>query len=218
MSRPLLITDCDEVLLHMVVPFGAWLDEAHHIHFDLDSGEFVDALRHKASGLVVEQTAVWPLLRAFFETEMHRQQPIVGAVEALSAIGEFADIVVLTNLVDEERTARAAQLCAVGINCPVYTNQGGKGALMAKIIADYNPSVTAFVDDLSHQHSSVAKHAPDVWRLHMVGEPRVACNVKPSPDAHARIDDWTRATPWLIEKLTSGATASSERKGKLHDQ
>ena len=25
MSRPLIITDCDEVLMHMVVPFGAWL-------------------------------------------------------------------------------------------------------------------------------------------------------------------------------------------------
>ena len=51
MSRPLLITDCDEVLLHMVVPFAEWLDEAHHIHFDVDSGDFVNALRHKATGL-----------------------------------------------------------------------------------------------------------------------------------------------------------------------
>ena len=31
MKRPLLITDCDEVLLHMVAPFGQWLDEAHDI-------------------------------------------------------------------------------------------------------------------------------------------------------------------------------------------
>lgn len=210
MSRPLLISDCDEVLLHMVVPFAEWLDEAHHIHFDLDSGEFVDALRHKASGLVVEQTHVWPLLRGFFETEMHRQQPILGAVEALAVIAEHADIVVLTNLVDEEREARAAQLRAIGIDCPVYTNQGGKGALMASIIADYNPSVTAFVDDLAHQHASVAKHMPDVWRLHMIGEPRVARNIGVATAAHARIDDWASATPWLVERLTSGISAPKE--------
>ena len=37
-GRPLIITDCDEVLLHMVVPFAEWLDEAHGIHFDLDHG------------------------------------------------------------------------------------------------------------------------------------------------------------------------------------
>ena len=36
MSRPLLITDCDEVLLHMVAHFGAWLDEAHDLDFALD--------------------------------------------------------------------------------------------------------------------------------------------------------------------------------------
>ncbi|MFM2410423.1 MAG: hypothetical protein RL481_1251, partial [Pseudomonadota bacterium] len=35
MNRPLLVSDCDEVLLHMVVPFRDWLDEVHHIHFDL---------------------------------------------------------------------------------------------------------------------------------------------------------------------------------------
>ncbi|MEA3040839.1 MAG: hypothetical protein QOC65_328, partial [Sphingomonadales bacterium] len=37
MSRPLLITDCDEVLLHMLVHFGEWLDEAHGCDLRLDS-------------------------------------------------------------------------------------------------------------------------------------------------------------------------------------
>ena len=45
MSRPLIITDCDEVLLHMVVPFRDWLDEVHEVHFDLTNHGFVDALR-----------------------------------------------------------------------------------------------------------------------------------------------------------------------------
>ena len=35
--RPLLITDCDEVLLHMVRHFGTWLGEAHGIDFDMAS-------------------------------------------------------------------------------------------------------------------------------------------------------------------------------------
>ena len=34
--RPLLITDCDEVLLHMVSHFADWLSEAHALAFDLD--------------------------------------------------------------------------------------------------------------------------------------------------------------------------------------
>ena len=34
MTRPLLICDCDEVLLHMVRHFGTWLRERHDIAFD----------------------------------------------------------------------------------------------------------------------------------------------------------------------------------------
>jgi hypothetical protein len=201
MSRPLLITDCDEVLLHMVVPFGEWLDEAHGILFDLETGDFSGALSYKATGETVPGTVVWPLLKGFFETEMHRQPPIVGAVEAVNALAVHADVVVLTNLTDDVREGRAAQLRAVGIDFPVYTNQGGKGEPLARIVADFNPSVTVFVDDLAHQHSSVEEHAPHVYRLHMIGEPRIARHMKTSPAAHARIDDWHSATGWIMDRF-----------------
>ena len=205
MSRPLLITDCDEVLLHMVVPFAEWLDEAHHIHFDVDSGDFVNALRHKATGLALGHEEIWPLLRGFFATEMHRQYPIDGALEAIHDIAKVADVIVLTNLNDEEREVRIHQLREVGVEFPVYTNQGGKGPLLTRLVAQYNPSVTVFVDDLGHNHSSVAEHAPDVWRLHMVGEPRLQPQIKPHHDAHARIDDWASARQWILERFEGGA-------------
>jgi hypothetical protein len=201
MSRPLLITDCDEVLLHMVVPFAEWLDEVHHIHFDLDSGNFAEALRHKSTGLVVEGGGIFALLRGFFATEMHRQTPINGALDALTQIGAMADIVVLTNLTDDERDGRIAQLKAVGIDHPVFTNQGGKGEPLARIIADYAPSVAVFVDDLAHQHSSVEEHAPDVFRLHLVGEPRLSPRIKTPAAAQARIDDWPSATRWIMDRF-----------------
>jgi hypothetical protein len=201
MSRPLLITDCDEVLLHMVVPFGQWLDEAHDIMFDLDRQDFFGALTQKADGSKVQGERIWPLLKGFFETEMHRQQPITGAVDAINALAEHADVVVLTNLTDDARGWRADQLRAVGIDFPVFTNQGGKGELLAQIIADHAPSVAVFVDDLVHQHESVAKHAPDVFRLHMIGEPRVARHVQPAPAAHARIDDWQAARGWIMDRF-----------------
>jgi hypothetical protein len=207
MNRPLLITDCDEVLLHMVVPFAEWLDEAHGVHFDIDTlfdgetGGYLNAMRHKASGDPVDPKKVWPFLKGFFETEMHRQRPIIGAVDAINALGQHADVVVLTNLTDDVRDARAAQLQALGIDVPVYTNQGGKGALLARIVSDYKPSVAVFVDDLAHQHQSVADETPDVLRLHMVGEPRVATQIKTPKAAHARIDDWATAQHWITARF-----------------
>ena len=111
----------------------------------------------------------------------------------------------LTNLNDEEREGRIHQLREVGVEFPVYTNQGGKGPLLSRLVADYRPTTTVFVDDLGHNHSSVAEHAPDVWRLHMVGEPRLAARIKPHRDAHARIDDWASARQWILERFEGGA-------------
>lgn len=201
MSRPLLITDCDEVLLHMVVPFAEWLDEAHHIHFDLDLGDFANALRHKATGELVPGPNIWPLLQDFFKSEMPRQRAIDGAVEAVNAIAADADVVILTNLTDDFQIARTEQLRGLGIDFPVVTNQGGKGEPLARIVADYAPSVTVFVDDLAHQHVSVAEHAPEVWRLHMVGEPRLQPFIRTPDAAHHRIDDWQNATGWIIDRF-----------------
>ncbi len=207
MSRPLLITDCDEVLLHMVVPFGEWLAEAHDIYFDLDrlynpkTGGYLNAMQHKSSGVAVASDRVFPLLKAFFETEMHRQPLISGAAEAVNAIARHADVVVLTNLTDDACAGRVAQLRELGIDFPVVTNQGGKGEPLLRIIAEYAPSVAVFVDDLVFQHSSVAEHAPEVFRLHMVGEPRIAPYALTAGDAHVRIDDWAGAQTWIMDRF-----------------
>jgi hypothetical protein len=218
MSKPLLISDCDEVLLHMVAPFRDWVDEAHDIHFDFESGDFVGALRHKYDGTTIEPAKIWPLLTGFFDTEMHRQKAIDGAVAAINRLSEVADVVILTNLMEDRAGPRAEQLRAVGVDFPVYCNQGGKGAKMASIIAEYEPSVTVFVDDLGHQHKDIAELLPHVWRLHLVGEPLLAPNIKPTRAAHARIDDWGDAEHWIRDKLLGGVHAPILEKPILEEE
>ena len=207
MTRPLLITDCDEVLLHMVVPFREWLGEAHDVDFALDRRSFADALTHRATGETVEQQKVWPLLDGFFATEMDRQQPVPGAIDALARIGEVADIVVLTNLGDHCHAGRVAQLERHGIRHRVVCNQGGKGVPVQKLLDEYRPSVAAFVDDLPQHHDSVARRTTGVHRLHMVAEPELAPHVPAAPDAHARIDDWNSAADWLLARFAEGPAA-----------
>ena len=201
MSRPLLITDCDEVLLHMVPHFGAWLDEAHDIDFRPVGGAFETALTRRASGDLVPSQDVWPLLEGFFRTEMDRQTLVPGAGEALERIAEIADIVILTNLQDWCHAGRAAQLDALGIRHRVVCNQGGKGRPVAKLAAEHRSSVTVFVDDLEGHHESVAREAPDVFRLHMIAEPAIAPTIPAAPHAHARIDDWTIAADWILARF-----------------
>jgi len=201
MNRPLLITDCDEVLLHMVSHFAEWLDEAHQVQFDLDSGQFAEAMTDRRTGEIVPPDRVWPLLDGFFRTEMHRQTVVPGALEALGTIAEVADIVILTNLGDEAHGWRVDQLARHGIRHDVVCNRGGKGVPVREIVARYSASCSVFVDDLPVHHASVARHAPEVWRLHMVAEPRIAKVLPAAEHAHARIDDWTAATPWILDRL-----------------
>lgn len=204
MSRPLVITDCDEVLLHMVAPFRDWLDEAHGVTFSMAGNDFATALTRQDTGALVEGPEIWRLLNAFFDTEMHRQLPIVGAVEGVAKLAEHADVVILTNLNDHRQITRTNQLRDVGIEARVFTNQGPKGPALQAILDEYRPGHAVFIDDLPQHHGSVAEIAPHVTRLHLCGEPllapHIACAHK-AGHAHARIDDWASALPWLLERI-----------------
>lgn len=202
MKRPLLITDCDEVLLHMVSHFAGWLEAEHDVRFALETGRFTDAMTRVSTGEPLDMDQGWILLEAFFRGEMHRQTLVPGAVEALGRIGEIADIVILTNLGNEAHPWRVEQLASHGIRHDVICNSGGKGTPVKDILKKMRPTRTAFVDDLPMHHASVAKHAPKVWRLHMIAEPRVASAVPKAEYAHARIDDWPTASDWILERFT----------------
>ncbi|HEX8064611.1 MAG TPA: HAD family hydrolase [Allosphingosinicella sp.] len=199
-GRPLFVTDCDEVLLHMVSHFADWLAEAHDLSFDLSAPGFRDALRD-ADGKPIEAERVWPLLDQFFAGEMHRQNLVPGAAEALAAISDHADIVILTNIGDEFEAGRIEQLERFEIRHRVLCNRGGKGRPVLELIEAAGPSATVFVDDLAVHHESVANHAPQVWRLHMIAEPRLAAHTPPAAHAHARIDSWDEAVPWILDRL-----------------
>lgn len=208
MNRPLLITDCDEVLVHMLTHFADWVDEAHGFEFSLDAKHFRDAVRDRRDGQPVPEAKIWPLLDSFFDSEMHRQNIVPGAAEALAEIAEVADIVVLTNIGDQYHANRVRQLEAFDIRHRVLCNQGGKGRPVAELIEQARPSVAVFVDDLHIHHESVAKHAPEVWRLHMIAEPRVAAHMPAAQHAHARIDEWSAAKSWILNRFADGAAAT----------
>jgi hypothetical protein len=199
-GRPLLVTDCDEVLLHMVSHFADWVAEAHDLSFDLSAPGFRDALRGP-NGESVAAERVWPLLDQFFAGEMHRQNVVPGAVEALAEISAHADIVILTNIGDEYEAGRVEQLERFDIRHRVLCNRGGKGRPVLELVEAVRPTATVFVDDLAVHHESVATHAPQVWRLHMIAESRLAAHTPPAPHAHARIDRWPEAVPWILERL-----------------
>jgi hypothetical protein len=203
MTRPLVVTDCDEVLLHMVRHFREWLGEAHDIDFPLDANPFSSMIRRGESESLPDAEK-WRYLSLFFDSEMHRQTAIEGAAAAIAELAREADVVVLTNLTDGYQAMRTAQLRDHGIAARVFTNQGPKGSALRRIVEEYAPSRTVFVDDIAQHHASAAEVSPEVLRLHFCGEPAVAphipCALK-AGHAHARLDTWAEALPWMLEAL-----------------
>ena len=205
--KGLLICDCDEVLLHMVRHFGVWLRERHDIDFTANGGDFATSMKRRNGGPPPTREEMWGLLDQFFPAEMHRQTLVPHAREALAALSEIADVVILTNLGDHNRQPRIEQLLGHDMPYRVETNQGGKGDPVSRLVAEFGDPVTVFVDDLAVHHASVAKHAPHVHRLHMISEPDLAPNVPAAPDAHARIDDWRTAQAWISDIFAAGHPA-----------
>ena len=209
MTRPLIVSDCDEVLLFMVSHFKDWLEASQGVDFHLDGHNFAEALRWKKSGDLLEPADIWKMLGRFFDTEMDTQTAIPGAVEAINTLQEHADVVILTNLVDERREKRAEQLAKVGIEAPVYTNQGPKGPALKAILEEHGADrPTVFIDDLAQHHASVREVSAAVIRLHMCGEPTIAQAItcaRTAGDADARIDQWDEAVPWILKQFERAA-------------
>mgnify|MGYP002784722276 CR=1 FL=1 len=204
MSRPLVISDCDEVLLHMVAHFKEWLEESEGVRFELKGNNFGTAMRWADTGEPLEQKEIWRFLGGFFDTQMHRQLPIAGAIDAINRLAERADVVILTNLNDDRQERRTRQLAEHGLHARVYTNQGPKGPALKAILDEFSPSKAIFIDDLPQHHQSAAEMVPGVSRLHLCGEPMIAPHIDCAHEAghaHARIDRWDEALPWLLDEL-----------------
>jgi hypothetical protein len=195
--RPLLICDCDEVLLHFVGPFQDYLAQSHGITLSLDSFALSGNMRH-ADGSQVNGKDFMPLLENFFDTHMTTQTPAPGAITALQRISEIADIVILTNIADRHAQVRTTELARMGMPYRVLGNNGPKGLPVTELVKEFGPTRTVFIDDLPGHHASVRAYAPRVHRLHMVADPRLRGLIPRAPDADVRIDDWAIALPHIL--------------------
>ena len=198
--KPLLICDCDEVLLHFVTPFAAYLAAEHALTLNLDSFALTGNIRD-ADGVAIDGSRVMPLLGGFFDTHMPTQTPAPGAAKALAAIAAIADVVILTNITDGHAELRASELARLGMPYRVVGNSGGKGAPVRALIEHYRPTRSVFVDDLPPHHNSVKREAPEVHRVHMVAEPKLRGLIPDAPDADVRLDDWSQAGPYILRYM-----------------
>ena len=196
--KPLLICDCDEVLMHFAEPFAEHVDEAHAMTLEFGSFALSGNIREKDSGNPVADDRIPELLGSFFTTGLHRQRPTPGAAQALEQLASVYDVIVLTNIEECHAARRVEQLVAAGMDYEVYCNRGPKGPALARLLEEHGADQAVFVDDLPPHHASVKREAPHVYCLHMVADMRLRGLIPAARQADARIDDWAEAAPHLL--------------------
>jgi hypothetical protein len=197
-GRPLLIVDADEVLLRFVEGFDRFLDR---------QGLFLDLTAYRLHGNVKRRDDLKPILDVEvtallddFRRDLDWLEHVEGARDGLHALSRQLDIVVLTNISPAQADARRRNLEGFGLDLPVVANSGLKGESV-KALAARSGRPSFFVDDIPHNLASAAQHAPDVTRIHLIGDDRLKPLLPAAETAHYRAEGWKDAQAFIVSKL-----------------
>jgi hypothetical protein len=123
-----------------------------------------------------------------------------GARESLERLSPLLDIVVLSNVTKAQAPARLRNLARHGFAYPLLTNGGLKGPAV-KELAGRSGNPVFFVDDIPQQLASAAEEAPNVFRIHLIGDDRLKPLLPPAPQAHLRAENWRDAETFIRARL-----------------
>lgn len=198
-QRPLLICDVDEVVLHFVAPFEAYLNERgmylRKTSFKLsgniisiDTGESLSAISSSALAL------------QFHEEYVDRQPIIADAQPILTALAAQFQIVFLTNVAAELSMRRRNHLAALGLDFPVLQNNGSKAEAVAQL-ADFTTSPTIFIDDLPMHHSMIKSTSPEVFCIHYMADSDFRKIAKIDQEVAEKAEDWQQIKSLCMQKI-----------------
>lgn len=190
-DRALVICDVDEVVVHFLKGLEAFLAERD---LWLDPGSFAlnGNIRRLSDNAPLAVDDLGPLLMDFFAARTRTLEAIAGAAEALADIASSADVVMLTNLPEEFRADRIANLAGHGIPYPVVTNAGPKGPAIRSLAAGRRAPVI-FIDDNHGYLLSAREHSPETHLVHFLQDPRFGRHVGHFDYVSLRTDNWSEA-------------------------
>lgn len=209
-ERPLVLSDADEVLLQFALPLENFLEE-QGLYLDLTSFRLVGNIKMKDTHEAVDQQVVSALLGELFASRAGSFPAVPGAAEALAQLARWVQIVVVSNVPQGSRQARADSLKSHGMPYPLIANEGEKGPAVREIIARHKAPVI-FIDDLPQNIASVATHAAHVHRIHFVADPRLRPLLDQAEHAHARIDEWPAALNHITAHFLAHGFSDDEAK------
>ena len=198
-DRPLLVLDVDDVVLEFIRPFPHFL-KSRGYGLTLASFRLTGNIAETASGRLIEQPEVTTLLGDFFDAQADWQSITDGAAQALAALGDRAEIILLTAMPHRHRGVRRAHLDALGLNYPLLTTEMAKGPAVARLRGKSGRPVV-FVDDQPHNLASVRESVADANLFHLMADNSLRTFLPSVPDNVIVVQDWHEAAPKIAGAL-----------------
>lgn len=198
-GRPLIVTDADEVVAYFIAGLERFLERQGH-WLDLKSFAITGNIRQHGSNEAITREKVQDLLAEFFTTDTELLDPVDGAAEALLALNNRAQIIVLSNVPPSALEARQRWLRRHGMDYPLVANSGSKG-LPLRFLASRISAPVFFLDDLPPHLDAVAEQASSVCLLHFIADKRLAALVGPANSCHMHTSHWPDARAFIEARL-----------------
>jgi hypothetical protein len=198
-DRPLIVSDVDEVLVRFIRGMEDYLAE-RGLYYDWKHYDFDGTIRRRADETLVTRDEMMQIHDGFLRDRLEHLEPVPGGAEALIALSERAQIVILTNLPAQATEQRRRGLEKLGLRHPIIANVGGKGPAM-RHLAGLVEAPTFFLDDLPSHHASVAVASPNTTRVHFVDDERLV-KLMGVADSHHRTDQWPVARAFIEDRLS----------------
>ncbi len=195
---PLLITDADEVLLRFVDGFIRFL-EARGLTLDLSSYRLHGNVMRKDDGSKLIDIEVTALLEEF-RADLDWLDAVEHATEVLAGLQGELQTVVLSNVTPAQAPARVRNLARLGFDFPLLANSGWKGEAV-RALARRAGVPAFFMDDIPQHLAHAAETAPEVFRIHLIGDERLKPLMAPAPAAHLHAADWREAAAFIRARL-----------------
>jgi hypothetical protein len=190
-TRPLIISDVDEVVLEFLDPFQAYLSSVEH-RLHADSFRLHGNIRRLSDQAPASSDEIADFQEAFFASQERWQTPAAGARAVLDSLAESADIVFLTAMPPRHHDRRRALLDRHGLTYPMIATEGAKGPVAAELIGDRGiPAV--FIDDIFTNLASVRSHAPDCLLINLMANQTFRALAPDPGERVARPRDWAEA-------------------------
>jgi hypothetical protein len=198
-EKPLVICDVDDVVVHFLRGFDAYLARIDHV-LEANSFALGGNVLHAQTRAPMADETVSALVDRFFVEQTEHLEAIDDAVASLQALSDQASVVMLTNLPHHARDQRIRNLAGHGLNFPVVTNSGPKGPAI-RHLASLTRAAVVFVDDSPGFVRSSFEHAPDVHIIHFLHDQRFARLHQPFDFVSLTTDKWTKAAPHIARLL-----------------